>query len=242
MISIALIGGDGSGKSTISTMLIEDFPLPVKRVYMGANIESSNYTLPWTKLILKLKLFLIRRQAKKKGIEDETYLTTHHIEHRQVKTGPVRVLLRSTYRFAEYVYRLGVAWWFKRHGYNVIFDRHFLFDTIVDPENPDRSAGTAMKRANHWLLATVLPRPDLFLYLDATPEIMLTRKHEVTVEYLQKQRQIWLNLGKKFDNFVCVDANRPIEQVYADVSAIIHDHCKRKETGRTTQISNSTAS
>lgn len=89
-----------------------------------------------------------------------------------------------------------------------------------------------MKRANYWLLSKVLPKPDLFLYLDATPEVMVTRKQEVTVEYLRNQREIWLLRGEKLANFVRVDADQPLEQVFADVSAIIHQYYEEKQTGR----------
>ena len=42
MATIALIGADGSGKTTIAKMLLESPPAKMKYLYMGLNIESSN--------------------------------------------------------------------------------------------------------------------------------------------------------------------------------------------------------
>ena len=64
MATIALIGSDGSGKTTIIRKLQENFPMSMKCIYMGLNIESSNYSLPTSRLILKLKLRGIKKKAK----------------------------------------------------------------------------------------------------------------------------------------------------------------------------------
>lgn len=229
MITVALIGGDGSGKSSISQMLIEGFDLPMKYIYMGANIESSNYALPWSKLILQLKLLLIRRRARKKGVENPTFVTTHHIEHRQQKTSALRVFLRSAYRFSEYAYRHAVAWWLKRRGFNIIFDRHYLFDVAPDDRYPCETTAESVKRVNYWLLKRVFSQPDLIIFLDASPEVMIKRKQEVTVEYLEKFRDFILHVGKSLEHFEPVDANQPLDQVFADVSALIHEYHERRK-------------
>ena len=55
--TIALIGVDGSGKTTVAKALLETCPLPLKYVYMGTSIESSNAALPTSRLIHKLKVY-----------------------------------------------------------------------------------------------------------------------------------------------------------------------------------------
>ena len=54
MYTVALIGGDGAGKTTIADQLRDSFPLPLKYLYMGINIESSNVALPTSRIIEKL--------------------------------------------------------------------------------------------------------------------------------------------------------------------------------------------
>src|SRR5690606_8303333 len=55
LFSVALVGPDGSGKTTISRRLLETLPLPIKYVYMGVNPDSSNLMLPTTWLLSKVK-------------------------------------------------------------------------------------------------------------------------------------------------------------------------------------------
>jgi len=68
MSTIALIGADGSGKTTIARMLLESPPVKMKYLYMGLNTESSNYALPTSRLIYYLKL--LKYKKKNKDIKD----------------------------------------------------------------------------------------------------------------------------------------------------------------------------
>ena len=49
--SVALIGPDGAGKTTIARMLEERSPLPLKYIYMGENIGASNFALPTSRFL-----------------------------------------------------------------------------------------------------------------------------------------------------------------------------------------------
>ncbi|MDQ4078675.1 MAG: hypothetical protein M3220_20845, partial [Chloroflexota bacterium] len=55
MFTVALIGADGAGKTTVGKRLEGALPLPAKYIYMGINLESSNLVLPTTRLILEVK-------------------------------------------------------------------------------------------------------------------------------------------------------------------------------------------
>jgi cytidylate kinase len=55
MFTVALIGPDGAGKTTISRRLEHELPLPVKYVYMGINTVASNHMLPTTRLACAMK-------------------------------------------------------------------------------------------------------------------------------------------------------------------------------------------
>jgi len=46
MFSVALIGPDGAGKTTLTAQLQQWATIPVKCLYMGVNIEASNHALP----------------------------------------------------------------------------------------------------------------------------------------------------------------------------------------------------
>ena len=56
MTTVAIIGADGAGKSTVAKALEGSMPLPTKYIYMGANIESANIALPTSRLIQAVSL------------------------------------------------------------------------------------------------------------------------------------------------------------------------------------------
>src|SRR5690242_1496832 len=55
MISVALIGGDGAGKTTIARMLQASSGLPIRYMYMGFSMQSTNMALPTSRLAETLK-------------------------------------------------------------------------------------------------------------------------------------------------------------------------------------------
>jgi hypothetical protein len=60
MRTVALIGADGSGKSTIARRLVRESGLPLKYLYMGINLQWSDHLLPTTRLY-----FFLRRACGK---------------------------------------------------------------------------------------------------------------------------------------------------------------------------------
>ena len=221
MVSVALIGGDGSGKSTIAKMLVEKFPEPIEYIYMGSSLESSNYALPWSRLAVKMKRRNYRKQAEAKGIDDPIFLTTHHMEHRQRKSSALRTLLRLTNRSMEVGYRYLISWSFQRRGYNIVYDRYYLFDIKVDHSSDSLDLSQRITNTFYVFMKHIFPSPDLIIFLDASPQVMVERKNEATVEYLTAWRQTWVQQGSTFSNFVRIDADPPIEEVYANVENMI---------------------
>ena len=51
MSSIALVGGDGAGKSIVGRMLLDARVLPLEYLYMGINLDSSNLMLSTSRLL-----------------------------------------------------------------------------------------------------------------------------------------------------------------------------------------------
>ncbi|HEX5579064.1 MAG TPA: hypothetical protein VFY43_05290, partial [Candidatus Limnocylindria bacterium] len=48
--TVAIIGPDGAGKTTIARRLEESLPMPTRYLYMGWNYEASNVMLPFNQL------------------------------------------------------------------------------------------------------------------------------------------------------------------------------------------------
>lgn len=94
----------------------------------------------------------------------------------------------------------------------VLYDRYHI-DLIADPRRY-RYGGPG------WLarLATkLMPQPDQVVFLDASPEVLLSRKQEVSAASLEKSRAAYLQIAGSHPRFRIVDASRPLEVVIADV-------------------------
>jgi thymidylate kinase len=213
LVTVALTGGDGAGKTTVARRLVETSPIPLVYLYMGPNIESSNLALPWSRLFLRLKLRSYRKVAAREGITDPSFVSTHHNAHRKVQRGPVGVTLRMVNRLLEAAFRQLVAFAYQCRGYTVLYDRHFLLESV----SPSGRHGRWTDRFYHWVLATLFPAPDLVVFLDAPAEVLLARKGEGTIESLQRARDTMRTQGPRLADTVTVDASRPLEDVLAEV-------------------------
>lgn len=214
MTDVALIGGDGAGKTTVAEMLISRGPFPARYVYMGVNAASSNISLPTTRLVYRLKVRNVRRRRRLAGADagDDAPISLHGLEHRQDRRGKVWAVARLINRMAEELLRSGVSMWFQARGFVVIYDRHFLFDYVVGSHG-----ARATDRFHRWFLERVYSKPDLVLFLDAPPEQLFARKPEVPVSYLEKRRDAYLAQARFVNRFETVDASQPLEDVYRDV-------------------------
>jgi thymidylate kinase len=213
MSSIALIGPDGAGKSTISRMLQEASGIPIKRLYMGVSVQSTNVMLPTSRLGERLKQWKARRVQKlARKVGDNTR-----------PQAPKRSLGASLWsaarlgnRIAEEIYRQILSWAFQAQGYLVLYDRHFVYDfsSSVAPPGPELLS----RRLHRWWLERLYPRPDLVIFLDAPGSALYSRKKELTPSELERRRQAFLRVGKQLPNFVLVDATQPLTVVFAEVS------------------------
>lgn len=223
MSSVALVGVDGSGKTTVANMLLASFPAPMKYVYMGTSVHSSNITLPTSRLILYLKLRSHRGSASRSQTAQDTSVLTHHIE--QGKTGEsasqrssLWIAARLVNRMAEESFRQIVAWWYQMRGYVVLYDRHFIFEFASKRTDVANGNAPLSERIHLWFLDHLYPKPDLVIFLDAPIDVLMQRKQEWTTEHLLTHQTAIRQEGQRTANFVQIDASQPVDQVYAQVS------------------------
>ncbi|MHC4415219.1 MAG: hypothetical protein ACYS0G_08045 [Planctomycetota bacterium] len=228
MFTVALVGADGAGKTTIARRLENGQPLRVKYLYMGVNPAASSHALPTTRAIQAVKRALGRpthqggppdpsRRQSRKGLLRRT-------------AGAVKSNLRMANQLAEEWFRQSVAWWYRRRGFIVLFDRHFYCDHYAhDVARPGR--GVPLRRRLHgMLLRRVYPRPDLMIVLDAPAEVLFARKREGTPDLLERRRREYLELAERVPHVAVVDAARPQEDVTRDVVETIRSFRKRGAT------------
>ena len=117
------------------------------------------------------------------------------------------------------VYRLG---YFIRvlpllqRGAVVIFDRYY-HDMLVDPKRYRYGGPMWLAR---WV-GKLIPKPDIWILLDAPPEVLQARKQEVPFKETARQREEYLKLVRGMDNGVVVDASRSLDEVIVDVNLAI---------------------
>lgn len=230
--TVALIGPDGAGKTTVARALEGALPFPVEYLYMGVNPDSSNHLLFTTRAV---HAFRRRRGARAdtagpRDPQQAEVVSSKGFARRNLRSA--RSFVRLANRLAEEWHRALLASLHRRRGEVVVFDRHFFadyfaYDIAVKPRR------TASRRLHGFVLSRLYPKPDLVIYLDAPAEILFERKGEGTVESLERRRREYLALGKVLDEFAVVDASRSLEAVTRDVAAEIEAYSRgRAEVGK----------
>jgi thymidylate kinase len=138
----------------------------------------------------------------------------------------LKAVVKMANWIAEEWFRQLVVWYHARlRGRLVLFDRHFYADYHGWDVAP--GATRPLPSRIHGRTLGWYPKPDLTIYLDAPPEVLLERKGEGTIEFLQRRRQDYLRLRDVLPNYIVLDADRPPEAVADDVRAAIlgfHQH------------------
>lgn len=228
MFSVALIGSDGAGKSTVAQWLESTFTLPLKTLYMGINAESSNVALPTSRLIAYVK------QARRKRTDPAQVGKTMHTAAGTEKKpkGTLWAAIRLLNNLAEEWYRQLLSWRYQRKGYIVVYDRHFQFDFEYDNGTKGQNRRLS-DRIHRWCLAKLYPRPDLVIYLDAPAEVLFARKGEATLEWLESRRRSFLDQEAKTPGFIRVDATQPLKAVCREVGGRIMEFYEARQRGTT---------
>ena len=223
-LTVALVGADGAGKSTVSDLLRRaDLPAPVKTIYMGVNLEASSLMLPTTRLLLAAKRARGGRPdlvASRLQPPDQP-ATAVSRDWRQGARDSARM---SVWMLEEWLRQL-VANVYSARGYIVVFDRHFFADYYhADVAAGDRRG--LVGRLHGWMLTHAYPKPSLVICLDAPAEVLYLRKPESSVEWLEQRRRQYLSLADVVPVLEVVDADRPLEVVTDDVVQRIREQWK----------------
>ncbi len=220
MFTVALVGADGAGKTTIAKRVLQQKGLNIRYVYMGSNPESSNIVLPTTRLAQRLRRlgYLQPPQAALRGAEAPPAPPRRGLRR---LLGVFKPYLWLAHHLAEEWFRQCVVWSYTLRGSIVIFDRHFFFDYYAS-DIQNNGAGRPLPRRFHgWMLKRVFPKPDLVIFLDAPAGLLYARKPETTLSYLERRREEYARFQGEFRNFWVVDAAQPEEAVLQDVLRII---------------------
>lgn len=93
----------------------------------------------------------------------------------------------------------------------VIFDRHF-YDMLVDPSR--------YRLPKHfWLtpiFAKLIPKPDIWLVLNATPELLVSRKGELDLASAQHLCAAYADMAQQLPNAVIVNTGGSLVETYSN--------------------------
>ena len=206
--TVALVGGDGAGKTTVARDLeASGDPVACRYLYMGQSVLSSDRALPTSRLARVAKERTAPAEKPPKGSRKPR--------------GWLRTALGLANRIAEATWRRVLIWRITRSGLVVVCDRHFYWEAITYAGDPQ----TGGPRFDRFEIAVMrgLGEPDLVIFLDAPAEVMFARKGETSVRRLGRRRDAIAAQGEKTRHLVRVDADRPYEAVLADVRSAIAD-------------------
>jgi thymidylate kinase len=187
---------------------------------MGVSPLSSNYALPTTRLISRVKRAL-GRNPDMAGPPDPMRARTGEGSLPKRLLATTKSLFHLANRLGEEGYRQLVAWSLRRRGFITLFDRDFFADYFAhDVANP-AGARSLASRLHGFVLTHLYPRPDLVIFLDAPAALLYERKGEGSVELLERRRREYFQLRDHVKRFAIVDASQPHAAVVGDVTALI---------------------
>ena len=219
MVTVALIGADGAGKTTVARTLAASREIPIKYLYMGVNAAASNHMLPTTRAVRALRRALGRANDQGGPPDPERERRRPRTGARGFVSGAKSGLVLAN-RLCEECYRAALAWYFERRGFVVLFDRHFYADYLAHDVARAREELSFARRIHGKLLAR-LPRPDCVIVLDAPASVLHARKPEGTPELLERRRREYLELCSELESYAVVDASQAQGEVVREVLGII---------------------
>jgi thymidylate kinase len=212
-LTIALLGVDGAGKSTVMARIGQD----LSPAFRG------------TTLYHRRPLASARGWGKRlrPGKKDEGKRTFD--SHAQPYRNPATSLAKLAFWWVDYVFLgyLGDIYPRLVDSTLVLFDRYYE-DLLVYPKRYRYGGPLWLAR----LAGRSIPRPHLVILLDAPPEVIQARKQEVPFEETARQREAYLEVVGGLPNGHVVDASKPLGEVVTEVEDIILDYMARRTARR----------
>lgn len=191
---VAMLGPDGAGKSTLIRALGKDLEPAFRR------IES----------------FHFRPRLGSRGGEEGPVTDPHG----KPPYSQFISILKLLYYILDYNlgYLLKVR--LSLTSSSLVFFDRYSDDLLVDPLRYRYGGPLWFAR----LARYCLPRPDLFLVLDAPEGRLLARKREVSPKELSRQREGYHRLAGELFNAASIDSSLPLEKVSRNAQEVILDY------------------
>lgn len=191
-MTVACLGPDGSGKSSVIEQVTTHLAPAFRR----------------TKVFHLRPRLLLAGDGAAAAVADP---------HALPPRGPVASLAKLACFVADYLagYALRVRPIVTRSGL-IAFDRYF-HDLLIEPQRYRYGGPMRLARA----AARLVPRPDLWIVLDAPATALQSRKQDVSPEESERQRRRYLAFAAQARDAEVVDAGRNLPAVATDVAEAI---------------------
>lgn len=213
-ILVALVSPDGGGKSTTS--------ISVEKNLLGCFRNTKN--VHWRPGLLPQLTNLIKPS---RSINDLSVTTPHNPN----KRSKIFSFLRWSYYSIDYILGYYLKLLPIKMKTTAILIERYYYDIIVDPVR----YGFNLPQ---WLLKSILPlipKPDLTIYFDNSPEQLYRRKQELPITEIERQVKAWREFIPKLPNAQIVTTNKPLEDVVNEVTNTIID-ARSKMTRKNLQV------
>lgn len=95
----------------------------------------------------------------------------------------------------------------------ILFDRYY-HDLLIDPKRYRYAGPMWLAR----LIARLIPpRKALFIILDANEEVILSRKQELPVDELRRQRNAYRRFAALAQNSIVINTEKPVDEIVAEI-------------------------
>jgi thymidylate kinase len=201
---VVLLGPDGSGKSTISQKL-QEFLQPL---FQGHRYFHGHFMI-----IPRLRDVAMHLGFKLS--EPDTVISSdpQRPGERVVEFGTLRSLLYLFYQSLGYLLGYGLIFRARGRGELLIFDRYY-YDYLIQP-------GMSLPPRFIKMVLSLLPKPDLVVYLRNDPHVIFSRKPELTLTELTRQSAVCAQLMDQLTQGYVVDTIGTPDETAAEVAKLV---------------------
>ena len=218
-IFIVLLGCDGSGKTTVC----EEIKTNLKNLFAGEKVSfhwRPGILAQLSSLKSKLKNFTSKGNVETSGREGPVTEP-----HKQKEYNFFISFLRFMYYVIDYIigYRLIIK--IKAKDGVLLFDRYYP-DMFID----SRRYRLKIPGILNNIFSPLVPKPDIILYLDSTPEELISRKGELSAEAYEELLRKYRNYVSKANNAYNINTNNGISSTIKICMSIIYQYVKKRDT------------